>query len=298
VSELAAIRAFVAVVEHEGFSAAARRLGSSPSTISRQVTELEDRLGVRLLHRTTRRLSLTEAGEVYAERAHRIIAAVDDAAVAVTAPEGELAGQLRLTAPASIARLHLVPAIAAFHQEHPGVRVAMLITDRVVDLVGEGLDLAIRIGRPRDSSLVARKIGETRRSLCASPDYLARVGRPRKPEDLENHSCLAFRSTLGPTAWRFESGSRRVDVRVQGPLVTLDGGALVTAAVAGMGIVLVPEWLTADALDRGELVRLLPRSKPVPASTPLYALMPHRQAPTKVRVFVEFVQAWLRGSAP
>ncbi len=296
VGQLEDMRTFCAVVEAEGFSAAARRLGVAPSSVSRQVGELEAALGVRLLHRTTRRLSLTEAGELYAERSRRILAEVDEADLAVSQLDGRPTGILRVTAPSSIAGIHIVPALAEFQADHPGVRVVLSLTDRVVDIVGEGFDLAVRIGRQRDSALVAKKLGEVPRSVCASPRYLEAAGIPRRPEQLAEHACLVFRSTPGPAVWRFKGAAGSVDVRVRGPLVTLDGGALVTAACGGMGLVLVPQWLTSSALADGRLRRVLRRYAPIPATTPLYAVYPHRSlVPPKVRAFVSFLARRLAG---
>lgn len=181
---LAAMRVFVRVVETGGLSAAGRALGLAPSSVSRRIFELEDMLGVRLLQRTTRTLSLTEAGETYYERSRDIVRAVVEANLAVTEKRAGPSGILRLTVPASVARLHIAPAVAAFQDQYPAVRVAMSVTDRMVDIVGEGLDVAIRVGPLDDSSLIARKVGEGRRLVCASPSYLKRARWPKRPDEL------------------------------------------------------------------------------------------------------------------
>ena len=214
---LAAMRVFVRVVETGGLSAAGRALGLAPSSVSRRVGELEGMLGVRLLQRTTRKLSLTEAGETYYERSRDIVGAVDEANLAVTEKRAGPSGLLRLTVPASVARLHVAPALAAFQAQYPAVRVAMSVTDRMVDIVGEGFDVALRVGRLEDSSLIARKVGEARRLVCASPSYLKRAGVPKRPDKLSDHACVTFRTHPGTNLWRFGTGKAAIDVRAKGP---------------------------------------------------------------------------------
>ena len=287
---VAGMRIFTRVVETGSFSAAGRLIGLAPSSVSRQIGELEDTLGVRLLHRTTRKLSLTEAGETYYERSRDIVRAVDEANLAVTEKRAGPSGVLRLTVPASVARIHITPAVAAFQGQYPAVRVAMSVTDRMVDIVGEGLDVAIRVGQLEDSSLIARKVGEGRRLICAGPSYLERAGRPKRPDDLSDHACLTFRTHPGTNLWRFGKGKAAIEVRATGPFFADDGEALVAAACAGLGLVLVPEWLVGGEISRGRLVEVLADYPPNPASTPLYAVYPPGPyiAP-KVRAFVDFL---------
>ncbi len=289
---LTAMRVFARVAEAGSFSAAGRQLGMAPSSVSRRIADLEDALGARLLHRTTRRLSLSEAGEIYLARVERILLDVDEAALAVARSDGAPSGVLRVTVAASLGRLHLAPALAAFQRLNPGVRVVLGATDRLVDLVEEGVDLAVRVGRQRDSSLVARKIGTSRRLACASPDYLRSAGRPRIPADLARHNCLLFRDHPGAAAWRFDGADGVSEVRVSGSLVSNDGQALTAAATAGLGIVLAPEWLLGPDLKAGRLRPLLSKHRVVPDATPLYAVYPHqRHLPGKVRAFVDFLAA-------
>ncbi len=287
---VAGMRIFTRVVETGSFSAAGRFFGLAPSSVSRQIGELEDTLGVRLLHRTTRKLSLTEAGETYYERSRDIVRAVDEANLAVTEKRAGPSGVLRVTVPASVSRLHVAPAVAAFQGQYPAVRVAMSVTDRMVDIVGEGLDVAIRVGQLDDSSLIARKVGEGRRLICAGPSYLKRAGRPKQPDDLSDHACLTFRTHPGTNLWRFGKGKAAIEVRATGPFFSDDGEALVAAACAGLGLVLVPEWLVGGEISRGRLVEVLADYPPDPASTPLYAVYPPGPyiAP-KVRAFVDFL---------
>ena len=287
---LAAMRVLVRVVETSGFSAAGRALGMATSSVSRRIGELEDLLGVRLLHRTTRKLSLTEAGAAYYERAQGIVRAVEEANLAVTQERAAPSGILRLTVPASVARRHLIPAVAAFQAQHPAVKVVMSVTDRMADLVDEGWDIAIRAGRLEDSSLIARKIGEGRRLVCASPDYLRRAGRPRRPIELSDHACLTFRSHPGSNLWRFRKGGTVSEVRATGPFFADDGEALVAAACAGLGLVLLPVWLLGEELGRGRLEAVLGDYAPDPATTPLHAVYaPGPYVAPKVRAMIDFL---------
>ncbi len=289
---LSAVRIFTQVVEAGSFSAAGRGLGLAPSSVSRQIADLEDELGARLFHRTTRRLSLTEAGQVFYARAGKILVDLEEAKLAVAQPGGAPSGVLRLTVPGSLGRLHLVPAIADFQQGHPAVKVGLVVTDRLVDLVEEGFDLAIRVGRQRDSSLVARRIGTSRRLVCAAPSYLAKVGTPQKPADLVRHDCLTFRSHPGANLWRFRGPDGVREVRASGALFANDGETLVSAAVAGLGLVLVPEGLVGPDLRAGRLQEVLTQYRASPDATPLYALYPHRRhLPAKVRAIVDFLAA-------
>jgi DNA-binding transcriptional LysR family regulator len=284
------MRIFSRVVEAGSFSAAGRQLGAAPSSVSRQINELENDLGARLFHRTTRKLSLTEAGQLYYERASRILIDVDEAKLALSEIGGAPSGILRVTVAASLARLHIMPALADFQSTFPAVKVAVSVTDRMVDLVQEGFDLAIRVGRPRDSSLVARKIGSGRRIVCASPAYLKKAGTPQVPADLANHNCLTFRTHAGSNVWSFRLGKGTLNVRVSGSLFADDGESLVAAAMAGLGLILLPAWLVGVELGEGRLLEVLPEFQIIPKDTPLYALYPHqRHLPPKVRVFIDFL---------
>ncbi|MGI9464944.1 MAG: LysR substrate-binding domain-containing protein, partial [Aestuariivirgaceae bacterium] len=238
----------------------------------------------------TRKLSLTEAGETYYEQTREIVQAVEEADLAVTERRADPSGTLRLTAPTSMARLHVAPAIAAFHMQYPNVRVVIKVTDRPVDIVGEGLDVAIRIGRLEDSSLMARKIGEARRLICASPAYLKRAGTPQHPGDLADHSCVIYRTSPGKNLWEFCAGKKPVQVQVSGPLFCDDGETLVSAACAGLGLILVPEWLAGPEVSAGRLVEALPGFQVDPDASPLYAVYaPGAYTPPKIRAFVDFL---------
>ncbi|MGI9407499.1 MAG: LysR family transcriptional regulator [Hyphomicrobiaceae bacterium] len=288
--ELTGMRVFVKVVETGGLSVAARALGLAPPSVTRRINELEDTLGVRLLNRTTRKLSLTEAGEIYYERTRDIVQTVEEANLAVTEKRAAPSGTLFVTVPAGISRLHVAPAVAAFRAQYPKVRVVLRITDRVVDLIDESLDIAIRVGRLEDSSLIARKLGVARRMVCASPAYLKRAGRPKHPEELSNHDCLTFRSHPGSNVWRFRKGKKTFDVQATGPFYTDDGETLASAACAGLGLILVPEWLAGPEVNAGKLVEVLTDYTADPADTPLHAVYaPGPYTAPKIRAFVDFL---------
>ncbi|WP_340115720.1 LysR family transcriptional regulator [Pelagibius sp. 7325] len=279
---------FAEVVEAEGFSAAARRLGLSKSAVSKQVGRLEDRLGVRLLNRTTRRLSLTEAGATFYDACRRVLDEAASAEQAVSDLAAAPRGLLRLNAPMSFGFLHLGPAIPAFHARYPQITVDAAMNDRFVDLVEEGYDVAIRIGALRDSSLVARRLAPCRAVLCASPDYLARRGHPRRPEDLAGHDCLLYANSANPREWTFHGQRGRQAVAVKGPLIANNGDVLCGAAVAGMGITRLPTFIVGPQLREGRLEVVLP-GHPLPDQG-IHAVYPHgRNLSPKVRVFVDFL---------
>ncbi len=286
-----AISLFAKVVEAGSFSEAGRQSGLAPSSVSRAIGELEGWVGAALFYRTTRKLNLTEAGRSFHDRTRGILLDLEEAKVTSAQLEDHPSGLLRVSFAASMER-HLMAAVSVFQARWPSVSFALTFTDRLVDLVGEGYDLAIRLGQLEDSTLRARKIGEARRYLCASPGYLDRAGTPQAPADLAHHDCLTFRTSPGYNVWRFKDGRRAVDIRASGPLSANSGSALIDAARDGRGISLAPEWLIGRWLDNGELVELLPQHPPIPARTPLYAVHPYQRfVPPKVRTFVDFLAA-------
>ncbi|MDX1434000.1 MAG: LysR substrate-binding domain-containing protein, partial [Gammaproteobacteria bacterium] len=265
--------------------------------ISRQINELEAELGVRLLHRTTRSLSLTEAGQIYYERAKRIITDVDEARLAVT-ELGAPTGILRVTAPSGIGRELIVSAVSAFLQRYPGVRVVLSMTDYVVDLVEGGFDVGIRVGRLADSTLKARRIGESRRVVCASPHYLRSAGTPESPADLERHNCITFRDQPGHSVWRFRSPSGVTQVRVSGSFFARSADALAAAAVADIGLVLLPDWNIGLELRQRQLAVVLSSWEAVPGKSPIWAVHAHqRHVPSKIRAFIDFLVEWGAGAS-
>ena len=287
--KLGALSLFVKAVETGSFSEAGRQSGLAPSSVSRRVAELEGWVGATLFHRTTRKLNLTEVGRSFYERTRGILLDLDEAKVMAAQLADHPSGLIRLTIPASMEG-HLTAGIGEFQARWPGVQFALTFTDRMVDLVGEGYDLAVRIGRLEDSTLRARKIGEARRYLCASPRYLDRAGVPERPQDLGGHNCLIFRTHPGYNVWRFKAGGRTVDVRASGSFSANSGFALVNAARDAMGLVLAPEWLVGPSLANGDLVEVMTKHPPAPNRTPLYAVHPYQRfVPPKVKTFVDFL---------
>ncbi len=286
---LATLSLFTKVVEAGSFSEAGRQLGLAPSSVSRRMVELEGWVGATLFHRTTRQLKLSDVGQRFHERVPDILLDLEEARVVAAQLEDHPTGLLRLSVPDSMER-HMTMAMCVFQARWPAVHFAFDFTDRVVDLVAEGFDLALRIGPLQDSTLKARKITEVRRTLCASPRYLERAGWPKRPEDLADHNCLIFRTNPGYNVWRFASGKRTVDVRAKGSFSANSGRALMAAACDALGLVMAPEWILGPALAQKDLVEVLPQYLPVPDRTPLYAVHPYlRFVPPKVRTFVDFL---------
>ena len=284
-----AMQVFAQVVESGNFAKAAARLGISTSATSRHVAELEAHLQARLLNRTTRRVSLTESGRAFYERSVQVLAdlaeAEQEAARAAVVPRGTI----RLTAAVNFGVRHLAPAIAEFQARHLEVAFDVSLSDRIVDLVEEGFDLAIRIGPAGPDNLVARKLGETRLVPCASPAYLAAHGAPKVPEDLERHNCFTYEYVTPRYLWRFSdpSGGERA-VRIRGRLHSNNGELLAEVAARGAGIVLEPAFIVGPEVRAGRLVPLLQEFVPPPV--PIYALYPSRRhLSAKVRLFVDFL---------
>lgn len=286
---LAALQVFSQVVESGSFAKAADRLNLSTSATSRHVAELEAHLNTRLLNRTTRRVSLTESGRAFYERCvqllHDLDEAEQEAARAAIVPRGTI----RLTTSVNFGVRHLAPALAAFLARHPEVRFDVSLSDRMVDLVEEGFDLAIRIGSAGSEAVVARKLGETRIVPCAAPQYLARHGSPQSPEDLARHNCFTYEYVTPRDLWRFrDAEGRERAVRVKGNLHSNNGDLLAEAAVRGVGIVFEPAFIVGPDVRAGRLVPLLQDYEPAPL--PIYAVYPTRKhLSAKVRLFVEFM---------
>jgi DNA-binding transcriptional LysR family regulator len=289
--QLGAIAVFARVIEANGFTAAARALGLSKAAVSKQVARLEDRLGVRLLNRTTRRLGLTEAGRDFYERARRILAEVEEAEQAASSRQASPRGLLRVNAPVTYGIGHVVPVLPAFMRRYPEIRLDLVLNDRYVDLIEEGFDLAIRVGLEplKDSSLVARRLFATRHAVCAAPSYLAARGSPQMPADLARHDCLLYSYLSTGEEWRFlDAAGRPFGVRVAGPMRANNGDALHHAARAGLGIIYAPAFLLAEDLAAGRLVPVLSDwQTPEAAVHAVYP--PGRPLGTKVRVFVDYL---------
>ena len=292
------MQTFARVVEQGSFARAAERLGVSTSAVSRSVSELEAHLGVRLLNRTTRRLSLTDSGTAFLERTVQLLADLEEAEAAVSAAAAAPRGTLRMTCAITFGERHVAPAVAEFAHRHPQLRFDLELSDRVVDIVDEGFDLAIRIGSPGSQALIARRIGETQLICCASPGYLAQHGVPRVPEDLARHRCLSYAYLAVRDVWSFrdESGAPR-SVRIAGSLVANNGRFLAEIAAAGGGVTQEPDFILGDELAAGRLVPVL--AEFAPAALPIYVVYPSRRhLSAKVRAFVDFIAARFAGDAP
>jgi DNA-binding transcriptional LysR family regulator len=277
---------FARVVEAAGFSAAAERLGTSKSSVSAQVQRLEARMGVRLLNRTTRRLSLTEAGAACYRHCARLMAEAEAAEQAASAFHAEPRGTLRIAAPDTFGWMHVAPALGAFTARHPGLILDLSLSSKHVDLVDERVDLAIRIGALPDSSYVTRRLAFSRLLVVAAPAYLARRAAPREPRHLAEHNCLRFAPLGWGMEWRLRGPNGPLRVPIGGSFVTNSGEALREAALAGLGLGLMPSWLIGDELRRAALVPVLERWAPAPA--PIQAVHPsNRLTSPKVRLFVD-----------
>ncbi|MFO1394516.1 MAG: LysR family transcriptional regulator [Steroidobacteraceae bacterium] len=290
VDQLQAMTGFAKVVELGSFARAAERLGVSTSAVSRQVADLEAHLDTRLLNRTTRRLSLTEAGQVYYERCVQLLAELDEAEAQVRSASVAPQGTLRVTCGVSFGVRYLAPLIAEFAARHPAVSFDLDLSDRIVDMVEEGYDLAVRIGSSRAQSLVSRRIGSTRMVCCAAPSYLQRRGMPHALADLAAHDCLAYSYVADSDTWRFEKDGDDSEVKVPVRHRANNGRMLAALAVEGAGIVYEPDFIVAPDIRAGRLLRLLPEYRgPVAAISALYPSRRHLSA--KVRAFVDFLAA-------
>ncbi|QEL54183.1 LysR family transcriptional regulator [Chromobacterium paludis] len=288
------IRAFVAVAELGSFVAAADRLELSRAMVTKLVAALENRLGARLMHRTTRKLSLTEAGETYLAQAGSLLAELDELDARLSHGASEPVGRLRVSAPVSFGMRYLGAIIGGFHQRHPRIEVELNLNDRRVDLVEEGFDLALRVSNLADSTLVAKRLAQIRDLVVASPDYLARHGEPGHPSELAEHQCLLYALTAQPNVWDYQSpDGEQGRVKVKGPLRANNGDVLTEAAAQGMGIVLQPRFLVDKALEEGKLVPILQDYDW--HCLDLSVVYPvRRHVPGKVRVFVEYLEMFFK----
>ena len=296
VDRFLALTVFAKVVEQGSFARAAERLSLSTSAVSRYVAELEAHLETRLLNRTTRRLSLTETGQAFYERCIQLLADLEEAEETVTSAAVVPRGTLKLTCSVSFGVRHLASAIAEFARRHPQVRFDVELSDRAVDIVDEGIDLAIRIGDIGSRSLIGRKIGATQIVCCAAPSYLALHPAPKAPADLTAHACLSYEYAHERNIWRFRD--RRGDaheVRIGGPAHSNNGQMLCALAVAGMGVHYEPDFIVAPDVRAGRLVPLLPDYEP--PTLDIYAAYPSRRhLSMKVRAFVDFLVAHYAGT--
>jgi DNA-binding transcriptional LysR family regulator len=290
---IAGIRAFVEVAERRSFAEAARRLRRSPTAVTRVIADLEARLGTRLLNRTTRSVSLTEAGERFLAGARRVLADLEEIERAAAGEGSAPRGELRLTAPILFGRLHVLPIVTEFLSRFPAVSVTLSLLDRPVDLVEEGLDVAVRIGLLPESSAIASRVGAVRRIVVASADYLAQHGAPAAPADLARHAIVAFSGVAGVEQWAFRGTAREGNVAINPRLVVTTAEAALDAARAGFGITRVLSYQAAQDIARGSLLRLLPAHEG--EELPIHLLYPSgRHLAPKLRAFVDFASPRLR----
>jgi DNA-binding transcriptional LysR family regulator len=283
------LQAFVTVVETGSFTAAADRLNLAKSAISRRVSALEERLGVQLLRRTTRVLNLTETGRSFYEHSARILADLNEAEAAVQQEHGELRGKLRVALPLSFGVRHMCKPIAAFSKLHPKVEFDLDLNDRRIDLIEEGVDVALRIGRLRNSTYIARRLFHVRAVVCASPHYLSVHGKPQSPDDLRKHRCLIYSNLPDPGRWRYKGkDDSKHEVEVKPAMSASSGDFLANAAAHGMGLVIQPTFIVSESIRRGNLVPVLTDYEwPV---SPAYAIYPPtRHLSYRVRAFIDFL---------
>jgi DNA-binding transcriptional LysR family regulator len=291
---LTRMRAFIDVVEAEGFSAAARKIGRSKALLSKYVRELEDELGALLLNRTTRQFSLTEVGHTYFRRATEIVREIDNLADTVRDSSGDVRGRIKLTAPRTFSDAPIGQSLIDFALEHPDVVLDIQLDDRFVDLVEEGFDLAIRITRLEDSSMIARRLSPFSLNICASPALIARTGMPEKPQDLTKMPCIVDTNGRWLSNWPFmRDNGEMFSVPVSGPLEVNSPLTTRAAAIAGLGFATLPDFIARPALESGELVSVL--DEWVPRGGGIFAVYPHRRyLPVKIRLFVDYLAQWFR----
>jgi LysR family transcriptional regulator for bpeEF and oprC len=290
---LSGILAFVHATEARSFTRAAHRLGISPSGISKAISRLESRHGVRLLQRTARSITLTPEGSAYYERCKKILADLEEAEHVLTDAHKSPRGLLRITLPLSIGRSHLARILPEFARQYSEVQLEVHVSDRMTDLVEERFDVAIRIGKLSDSRLVARRLASGILTTCATPSYFKRYGVPKRPEDLLQHNCIQFEipNTGRTQPWQFQRGGRRITVPVRGNLRLDHAEAMVEAALAGTALIQISSYVTAPALARRQLQSVLTAYQV--ESPPIWAMYPQNSSPTpRLRAFVDFLVKW------
>ena len=293
-TNLGDLEVFVRVIAAGSMSTAARDLGLSPAVVSKRIKRLEDKLGTRLLQRTTRQISLTEAGQGFHERVLTVLGGLEEAEAFASGRSSEVNGTLKISASTSFGRMHVAPHLKPFMEAHPDLAIHLVLSDEFTDIVGGGFDLAIRIAELNDSSLVARRLAPVRRVLCAAPDYLAEHGTPETLDDLKKHRCLPAHNH---ESWRLEGPNGPVTLRPEGMLITNSSEVLREAVIAGLGIALRSTWDVGAELKSGKLVQVLPQYESS-RNVALSAVYPSRQfLPAKVRLFIDYL-AELYGPVP
>ena len=290
------LQTFVAVVESGSFTAAADRLDMAKSAVSRRISALEQRLGVQLLRRTTRQLNVTDAGRSFYEHGVRVLADLDEAESSVLQQHGELRGSLRLALPLAFGIRHMHEPIAAFSRRHPELRFDLNFDDRRIDLVEEGIDVALRIGKLPDSSLVARRLFDVRAVVCASPAYLEQHGTPATPEDLKDHQCLVYGNLAEPGKWVCrDTNGRRIRVDVAAAMTANNGDFLNAAAAQGLGIIIQPTFIAGEMIRTGVLVPVLSDYEwPLSAAYAVYP--PTRHLSRRARELIDYLAEYFSGT--
>ena len=285
---LTAMKVYCSVVENDSLAGAARTLNISPSVVSKQLSALEDRLGVRLLNRTTRRVSVTEVGTAYYDRCKRIIADVDEAEVAVSRSHSQPRGMLRITAPSTFAHRHVTPHLPKFIDRYPEVELQVQVNDRIVDLVDDGIDLAIRIAQLKDSSLIARRLASNHRSIVATPEYLKTWGIPERPEDFLQHALITWLPGNLINDWHFVIDGKEQVIRTKGTISMNNGDSILSTVLAGGGLAMMNAFMTGEYVQDGRLLAVM--EDYVREDVPIYAVYPSsRHLSPKVRAFVDFL---------
>lgn len=299
--DFARIQTFLKVVESGSFSAAARATNSSISSVARQIQSLEQELGIRLLNRTTRSLSLTEPGRVFHDRVSAIARALFNAKSEASSFSEDVKGVLKVSLRVSTGPTFIVPALPRLLAQYPDLRLDVSLTDERIDLVANNIDVAVWMGDIPDSDLVARRLSRTKRVLCGSPEYFRRYGTPRVPADLARHNCLRFAGLSYGNVWSFDKDGVHEDVPIDGNLRTGNGSVLLGSALAGLGIVIVHEWMVRLAIANGQLVRVLPdyHVSPGAGDVDVFVVYPsNRGMSRKVRIFVDFLVDLFGGDEP
>ncbi len=286
--KLISMKVFEKVAKHNSFTGAADDMGLSKAMVSKHIASLENTLDVLLLNRTTRRISLTESGAAYLERVKHILSDIEETELAVSTLSSEPRGTLKLTAPTSFGAFHLARAIGGYNQIYPDVHIEMVLSERLPDLVEDGLDLAIHVGHLDDSSLIAKRLASARMVVCGSPRYFAKYGLPKTPEDLTEHKCLIYTPRTPANEWSFQKDKKQFSVRVSGDISSNIGDALRVAAMQGSGLIQLPTYMTGLDIEAGRLQAVLEGYEP--PESPINALYLHRKhLSAKVRTFVDYL---------
>ncbi len=288
------LKLFVRIAATHNISQAGAELGLSAAVASTYINKLEQSLGVRLVHRTTRKVALTEDGLAFYQYAEDVLSSVEAARASVGAGSSSPSGTLRIAAPASFGRMHLLPALTEFLQTYPQLKIDLKLSDTIVDLVEGGFDIAVRNSELKDSSLIARKLATDKRIVCASPRYLAQFGEPKRPQDLQSHNCITL---MGLDNWTFYNGANPITIKVKGNLRTDNGEAIRDACINGMGLTVNSSWSAYQHLLRGDLVEVL-ADFPLVSQTAIWAVYPSsRQLAAKVRAFIDYFSGYF-GTPP